>query len=365
MSRSPSMFAFVSASALCLMVAACGPGAPEEVESETVVPVTIEPAQVGRIRAIIHATGTVTAAPGAEFVVVAPEAARITEMPKAEGDPVKTGDLLVRFEIPSAGAELERQRAEVERARARLENAKAAQARAHGLFERGIAARKEGEDTDRDLADAQAALAQAEAGRAAAETVASRATVRAPFGGVIARRSHNPGDFVEPASSDSVLRIVDPRRLEVTASIPIADLARVRLGAAARFVGAAAASRAGLTVASRPAVVDAATAAAPVRLAFKGATTLALGTPVEIDVEAEEHVDVVLIRLDAIVREGNEMAVFLAVDNKAQRRVIKTGIADEVHVEILSGVKAGEPVITHGQAGLPDGAAIMVDTPAK
>ena len=38
------------------------------------------------------------------------------------------------------------------------------------------------------------------------------------------------------------------------------------------------------------------------------------------------------------------------------------GVADEAHVEVISGLKAGDLVITHGQAGLPDGAAITVGT---
>ena len=40
---------------------------------------------------------------------------------------------------------------------------------------------------------------------------------------------------------------------------------------------------------------------------------------------------------------------------------MQIGIADETHVEIVSGVKAGEMVIVDGQAGLPDEAAITID----
>ena len=48
-------------------------------------------------------------------------------------------------------------------------------------------------------------------------------------------------------------------------------------------------------------------------------------------------------------------------DGKAQRRAVQIGIADETHVEIVSGVKAGETVIVEGQVGLPDEAAITTD----
>ncbi len=340
--------------------AACGRNAPEEVETQTVVPVTVEAAQVGTIRGVIHATGIVEPAPGADLIVTAPEPARIVEMPKAEGDRVRRGDLLVRFEIPSLGADAAGKRAEVDRADAHLQNARAAQARAHDLFDRGVAARKEVEDADREVAEAAAALAEARAARSASATLAGRATLRAPFDGIVAKRSHNPGDLVEASASDPVLRVIDPRRLEVDASIPIADVARVVVGASARLLTSPEAAPQALRVVSRPAAVEAGTAAAPVRLAFLGPTMLAAGTPVEVDIDAEEHANVVLIPARALVREGGETAVFVAAGGKATRRKIVTGLADAERVEAVSGVKAGEPVITHGQAGLPDGAAIRV-----
>ena len=37
---------------------------------------------------------------------------------------------------------------------------------------------------------------------------------------------------------------------------------------------------------------------------------------------------------------------------------------DSQHAEIKEGVKAGEQVIVHGQAGLPDGADISTEKPA-
>jgi RND family efflux transporter MFP subunit len=364
MTRSSATLVLFSTGALCLFAASgCHSAAPEEVESETVVPVSVEPATVGDIRAVIHATGTITPAPGADLQVVAPEPARIAELPRAEGDRVVMGDLLVRFEIPSTTAEVPKQRAELARAQARVENARAAQTRARELFERGVAARKEMEDADRDLADTQAAVAQAQAALSAAETAATRLIVRAPFTGIIAKRMHNPGDLVEASAGDPVLRLVDPRRLEVTASVPIADVARVMIGAAARLTGGV---EAALKVASRPAAVEPGTAAVPVRLSFSSSSvTFPVAVPVQVDIEAEEHKAVVLVPAVAIVREGEETFVYVAADNKAQRRPVMIGIADERHAEIRSSIKAGENVITRGQAGLPDGATIMVEGTEK
>jgi multidrug efflux pump subunit AcrA (membrane-fusion protein) len=68
----------------------------------------------------------------------------------------------------------------------------------------------------------------------------------------------------------------------------------------------------------------------------------------------------VLVPTQALLREADEPAVFIANGDKAERRVVTVGLSDDEHTEILSGVKAGEPVIVKGQAGLPDGATISV-----
>jgi hypothetical protein len=41
---------------------------------------------------------------------------------------------------------------------------------------------------------------------------------------------------------------------------------------------------------------------------------------------------------------------------------VQLGLDDGTDAEVVSGVKAGELVIVQGQAGLPDGAKISVDT---
>ena len=343
---------------LAVALGACSHETAEEVESETVVPVTTVAATTGTIRAVVNVTGTITAAPGADQLVVAPQPARIAEITKAEGDLVTAGDLLVRFEIPNLTVDVATRRGEVARARARLDNARAAQTRAHDLFDRGVAARREVEEADRELADAQAGITETEATLAASQTAASLSTVHARFNGVVAKRMHNAGEFAEATASDPVMRVVDPRRLEVTASVPIADVARVVVGALAHMANPAGGSDIALKVISRPAAVDPGTAAVPLRLSFAALSPAPIGAPVQVSINAEEHRDVVLVPAQAVVREANETAVFIANGDKAERRAVRLGLSDEKLAEIAEGVKAGESVIVTGQAGLPDGAKI-------
>jgi cobalt-zinc-cadmium efflux system membrane fusion protein len=322
------------------------------------VPVTARPAEIGSLRAVIHATGIVTPAQGAEFLVTPPETARILEVGKAEGDQVGSGDMLARFDAGAAAANVARQRAELSGAQALAENAKIAQARMRDFVERGLVARQEIDRADRDLADAQAAVARAQAALGAAEAAAARAIVRAPFAGIVANRFKNPGDVA--STTDTVLRLVDPRRMEVTATVPSADAPRVVPGASARLMsGGGVIVR--LTVVGRAGNIEARAGTAPVRLTFVESSSVPADTAVEVDIDAEERVGAVFVPAEALVRSGREAVVFVAAGNIAEKRVVTVGVETDERAEVTSGIKAGELVITRGQSGLEDGAAISVD----
>jgi hypothetical protein len=160
-----------------------------------------------------------------------------------------------------------------------------------------------------------------------------------------------------------VLRVIDPRRLEVVASVPLSESSRVTIGASGWMkASVTGAPDLALKVVSRPAQVEQGTAAIPVRLAFVAPPTLTAGTPAQIDIDAERHTNVVLVPSSAIAREGEETAVFIVMGDTAHRRPVQIGLDDGTDAEVVSGVKAGETVIVQGQAGLPDGAKISVET---
>ncbi len=345
---------------LLVAAAACGRAPAEEIETSASVPVrtiTIEPRG---IEGVVAVTGAVTPAPGADWAITAPEAARIAELPKAEGDPVRPGDLLVRFDIPSLDADAAARRAELDQARARLENATAASKRLRTLVEHGVAAQKELEDARRELAEAAAAVEQARAAVASVDALASRRVVRARFAGVVARRTHNPGDLVDPSAAEPILRIIDPARLQVVASVPIAALPRVRTGQRASVLDPSGTSHTA-RVLTTPVAVERTAVTGDVRLAFDSPVSLAAGTPVQVQITTERHDGVLVVPAVALVRDGDATYV-LVVDreHKAHRRAVTTGLQTEKDAEITSGLQRGDLVVVQGQQGLPDGGAVTV-----
>jgi cobalt-zinc-cadmium efflux system membrane fusion protein len=342
----------LAGAALC----GCGGREPEQVETQAAVPVETAVARTGAITAWVHATGLVEGAPGADWTVTAPQQARIAAVRAAAGDPVRRGEELVSFDSPQLRTDLAARSGELAQAKARLDNAQRSHDRLAKLLERGIASRREVEDARRELVDAQAALETATEARSGAAELAGRARAVAPFDGIVAQRWHNAGDLVD--ANEHVLRLVDPRRLEVAAAVPAADAARIVVGRPARVsVAGSTAEPVAARVVSRPALVDAGTGTATVRLRLDGAP--AVGSPVEVAIAAEEEQDALIVPAAAVVAENGESAVFVVDETKhARRRAVVVGLRGVSDVQLRSGVKAGELVVVKGAQELPDGALV-------
>jgi membrane fusion protein (multidrug efflux system) len=346
--------------AVVLLACACSKPPVEEMETKAAAPVTTIALAPQTVEGVVGAAGTVSAAPGADWVITAPEHARITELPKAEGDRVRPGDLLVRFEIPSLATDVAARRGEAQSAQAHVDNAQANVTRLTTLVQHGVAAEKELEDARRDLNEARAAFTQAEASLQNANVLESRTVVRARFPGVIAKRGHNPGDMVEATSSDVILRVIDPTKLQVVAAVPIPDLARVQVGQPARIIVPNVDAPEPGKVLSRPAAVDPTGVSADVRISFTAATRLPVGTPVRVEIVAERHPGALAVPIGALIREDENAYVMVAgPDKKAHKRKVTVGLTTAKLAEITGGVSAGESVIVQGQQGLPDGADIV------
>ena len=148
-------------------VAACRGESRTQTESEPPLPVVAEAVQLGDIHGTVSATGVVSALPGADFVASSDGPARIVEISAKPGDHVKSGDALVRFELPSLRAESAARAATVKSAEIRFQRAKLIQTRIHSLLDRGAASQKEIDDADREVSEAESEVTQARASQSA------------------------------------------------------------------------------------------------------------------------------------------------------------------------------------------------------
>jgi RND family efflux transporter MFP subunit len=342
---------------------ACRRAAPEETEAEPAVPVIAEPVRLGTIRATISATGVVGTLPGAAFAVVATQPARIADITKNVGDAVKSGEMLVRFEFPSLGAQTAVNESAVKAADLRVKQARLVQGRIRMLVDKGAASRAELDDADRELAAAEGELAIAQGALGVVQAQAGNTVIRAPFDGTVTERLHNPGDNVRADETDPILRLVDPKQVQVMVTVPAADTARFAVGATARTIAEGQRQPDLLRVATRP-IPEHGAETADVTLAFDTPTELQPGTEVGVEIDAEQRSNVPLVPAIAVLKdEAAQPVVVVASGNIAERRPVVIGLVDGENIEILSGLKPGELIITQGHSTLRDGTPVSVSAP--
>ncbi len=360
--------ALVLAFTAVIVLPSCRRAAPRETEAEPAIPVLAEPVRLGNIRASISATGLVEALPGAAFAIVAPQPARIAEITKNIGDPVTSGEPLVRFEFPSLRAQTAVSEAAVKSADLRVKQAQLTRDRVRMLVDKGAASRNELDDASREIEAAEAELAIAKAALDTLEAQGENTIIRAPFVGTVTERLHNPGDTVRADESDPILRLIDPKQVHVRATLPVAATTRFAIGATARAIPEDPASR---TVA-QPALLRVATRPPPesgaktvdVTLIFDTPTELNPGTQVGIEIDAEQRSNVPIVPAIAVLKDDPaQPVVVVAAAGSAERRPVVIGLVDGENIEILSGLKPGELIIIQGHSTLRDGTPVSVSAP--
>ena len=199
---------------------------------------------------------------------------------------------------------------------------------------------------------AKGAQAQLEAAKAHYEGAAAQvsyAEVRSPISGVVSDRPANVGE------------VVDISRVIARASVSVQEAAAIVVGRQATISGAGAELTGKVTVVSPAVDPNTTTVQVWVEAANPG-ERLKLGTTVQIAVNAGEIPDAIVVPAAALLAsdEGGEKVMVAGSDSLAHERVVKIGIRSGDDVQILSGLKEGEQVITQGGLGLDDKAKIEI-----
>jgi HlyD family secretion protein len=209
------------------------------------------------------------------------------------------------------------------------------------------------------LKAAQAQVAAAKAHYESAQAQVSYAEVRSPLTGVISDRPLNIGEMA--SSSSAIVSVVDLSRVVARASIPVAQAAVIRVGRPAAISNGTVELAGKVTVVS-PAVDPNTTTVQVWVEATNAGERLKLGSTVQISIDAEQIPDALVVPASALLPsdEGGEKVMVAGTDGLAHERAIKAGIRSGDDVQIVSGISAGERVITQGGLGLDDKAKIQV-----
>lgn len=306
--------------------------------------IVVAPAAAGELDAAVPASATVEATPDAEAVLTAPAPGRVIRILKRIGDPVRAGETLALVESRDA-SQIAADRAA---AGARVALASRQAARERSLVAQGVSAR-----ADYETAQANLAVAQADARRADAAAGAVRlsrdgrsVSVVSPVSGRITSASANLGQSV--AAETELFRVADPRRLQITASLPPADAARVRSGDRVELTTSDGQTIEG-RVRSETGVVDPQTRAATVVIVpTAGASTLAPGQLIQARIFASGGAtrNGVMVPQDAVQTVGDQTVVFVRTPTGFKAQAVQVGNRSGGLVAIVAGLTAGTSIAT-------------------
>ena len=349
---------------------ACSRGSGEEAAAGETIAVTVQPARLGSLRDTVSVSGTVVPAAVADFVVTADQPAEIAELPKNEGDTVKTGDLLVRLDIASITNEVATRQLELGEATTKLEAAKKDEERLEPLVAQGLAARNKLEAARATRLAAEAAVAQIRTRFDAAKAQESGAVIRARFPGVVIKRWHGPGEMVAGGEADPILRVIDPARLQVAIQVPRAQADRINQGQPATVqtgtgIEPAIVSMKGVVTSEAATTVEVRLNLAATPAATPATATtpvpLALDSLVQAEIVLEELQNVILIPSTTVQRDDKGPFVWLVSETgQAVKRQIRVGLTATGSTHVLSGLVAGDQVIVTGIAQLTEGIPVTI-----
>jgi RND family efflux transporter MFP subunit len=282
-----------------------------------------------------------TVRPKLHSVIEAKVSGRIEKMLVTPGQKVKADELLAQLDVREI--------------QAKRDQALAVRQQTESELKRYQKLRAEQVITPAEFEAVQSRYQVAVASATEAETMLGYAKITAPFAGVVTRKLADVGDLAAPGKP--LIELEDPHTLRFEAPVPEAIISRVSLGAklSVRIMSK-----------ERDAMVsEIAPSAEPdsrtflVKLDLPPAPDLRAGQFGRVEIPVSET-NVLRAPASAVVERGQMELVFVVTNGHAELRLVKTGRRFGNEIELLSGVSAGEKVVTNKPASLVDGQPVKV-----
>ena len=352
-----SSFAFAA-----LFIISCQPPSSQEEttaeESFGAAPVKVYKVKRQRISENLFYTGLIEA--WKEINITPDVAGKIAAIHVEEGDSVRKGHLLAELDTRAIRLQLDQTKAGVAVAEANYNDAKRNMDRMERLSREKAVSEQQAEKINLAFEAAEAQLQQAKAALNLANHQLDVSLMKAPFNGIIAQRSVEVGDMINPMMGGAgVLTLVDFYRVKISVDVSHQDIVRVTKGQPAllkvsvlpgeRFNGQVSVVNLAANILTKKFRVE-------VRVNNPD-LVLRPNTFGEVMFEVEIHENVVAVPQKAVV---DNKFVFVAKGDKAEKRDVVLGIQNAEMVEIVSGLVEGDLVIVEGNYSMDDGTEIEI-----
>lgn len=308
------------------------------------MPVEIDVARIQPVADRFETLGSLEA--DEAVTIVAEISGVITTIPFQEGGSVGRGSLIARLD----DREL---RADYERAVALRDQSQANFGRVKSIVDAGAGA-------PQDLDDASASLKVAEANVSSAKARLDKASITAPFDGLVGARRVSMGSYVRPG--DAITNLARIQDLRVVFSIPERYLAQLKRGSevivsAPAFPGS---ELKGNIDVIEP-ILDAGTRSAGVvaRVA-NPACNFRPGMSANVSAVLQQRGEALTISNEAVFVEQNQaFAYVIKADSTVTRAALRLGTRLPDAVEVRDGLQAGDRVVRTGHQKIFEGAKVI------
>lgn len=281
-----------------------------------------------------------------ESVVLKSEiAGRLARIRFNEGQPVAAGAPL--FDLDDSVY-----RAESEQARAALTLSQRNHERAVELFGRKLISTRERDEAAAklDVDKATVALAQAHL---------AKTHITAPFAGVVGLRAVSPGDYINPGQALAPLEQISTLKADFRLSE--AALSAIQVG---QTLALEVDAYPGQTFPGKVYAIDPRLAEETRSVGVRARVPndkgkLRPGLFARVRLAIARHKDAIMVPEQAIVPQGDSQFVYVIEGGKATMRPVTIGLRQNGRAEILTGVAAGDTVITAGVQKIGPGAPVM------
>jgi membrane fusion protein (multidrug efflux system) len=312
--------------------------------AERVVVVEAKPVAIDTVIEDLRAVGTLR--PNEAVIVSSEIAGRIHRIRFAEGDEVAAGDVLVELDAAILRAELAKAQSDLTLAEANRQ--------------RAMTLARQGTGTLRARDEAVAAHQAAQANVALARARLEKASIAAPFSGIVGLRAVSPGAYVTPG--DRLVELADIDPIKVDFRVPELVLSSLRAGQPVRVTVDAVPGRTfdGTIYAIDP-IVDANGRAVRLRARIANSDrTLFPGLFARVQIVVERRENSVMVPESAIFSRGQDRFVYRVVEERAVLTKVELGQRGPGRVEVIGGLGADAVVITAGHQQVRDGARVEI-----
>ncbi len=286
-----------------------------------------------------------------------------------EGQVVKPGELLAVIDPRSYRAALDQAEGTLQQNQAQLRNAEIDLQRYRGLFAEDSIARQTLDTQEALVNQYRGTLKANQASVDEARLNLQFCEIRAPIAGRLGLRQVDAGNLVSAADTGGLVVITQVQPINVVFSLTEAQLPLVRQQlASGQPLPVEALDRnqqqvlASGVLATLDNQIDVATGTVKLKARFDNRDERLFPNQfVNVRLLAETLPQVLVIPANAVQRGSQGSFVYvLDADNRVSLRTITLGVSDEDRLQVLSGLQAGERVVTEGVDRLRDGMQVKV-----